>query len=198
MAINSRFPSNSNKSKAISEKPKTVPVVKGGVKTQEKSSIQKAKNNFFASDMKDVSHWVLTDVIGPGLKDLFVKTVTGGVTKLVYGEDARPGKKSGSSFNYSGISRGESTPTRIRTAYDYNDVLFDERDDAELVLEKMMDILESCGQVSIGDMYDLSGMQTRYTDFNYGWTRLGNASVERTRDGKWYIWLSRPEELNRR
>jgi hypothetical protein len=67
---------------------------------------------------------------------------------------------------------------------DYDNIIFDNRGDAEAVLTSMEDILDQFGCVSVADLYDLADVAApNYTVNNYGWTNLANAQVLRCRDG---------------
>ena len=47
----------------------------------------------------------------------------------------------------------------------------------------MDELIDTYGQVSVADLYDLVGKSCNYTDNNYGWTNLRNAEPVRVRDG---------------
>ena len=70
-----------------------------------------------------------------------------------------------------------------RSVYDYDDIILDTRREAEDVLNRMDDLIDAYGMVSVADLYDLVGVSGNYTDNKYGWTNLRNAEVRRTRDG---------------
>lgn len=206
MAIEQNFPSNSDKSKRASaqnEKPKNDPVISSDrVKRQEKSGVEKAKQNFLADDIRDVKNYVVSDVIVPTTKNLIVDIVSKGINMLIFGEDRTSNHKNGSVINYNRLSTGRSDDrrpvARARSTYNYDDLIFDTRQDAEKVFDRLCDIFDQYGQVSVGDLYDAAGQQTLSTDFDWGWTNLHSASVERSRDGGFYIYLPRAVELNRR
>ena len=61
--------------------------------------------------------------------------------------------------------------------------VFDTRKEAEEVLDRMDDLIDTYGVVSVADLYDLVGISGNYTDNKYGWTNLRNADVQRVRDG---------------
>lgn len=64
-----------------------------------------------------------------------------------------------------------------RYAYDYKELIFDNRSDAKEVLDTLLDILDTYDSVSVGDLYDAVGMSHNYTDNDYGWTNLSSAEV---------------------
>lgn len=202
MATEERFPSASHKSQLRSreqvpaERPKGEPVVKGNVQRKDKT-----KGSLIADDIRDVKDYVVKDVIVPNVKSTVFDVLSKGLSMMLWGEDKAP--KSGTRFNYNQVSsnrdRDNYRPrTRVRTQYDVDDIIFDSRSDAERVLEKLMDIFDATGAVSIGDLYDAAGQQTLSTDFDWGWTNMREATVEHSRDGGYYIYLPRPVSLSRR
>ena len=64
-----------------------------------------------------------------------------------------------------------------------DDILFDTRGDAQSTLDKMIDVINEYGYVTISDMYDIAGLTAPYTDIRYGWTCLDNIDIVRVRDG---------------
>ena len=59
----------------------------------------------------------------------------------------------------------------------------------------MADLCETYGQVTVADLYDLVGISGSFTDNNYGWTDMREASVRRVRDG-YILSLPRPRQLD--
>ena len=72
---------------------------------------------------------------------------------------------------------------RTRTGYNYDDIILETRGEAEEVLERMEELIETYGIVSVADLYDLVGITGNYTDNKYGWTNIRNAEPVRVRDG---------------
>lgn len=74
-----------------------------------------------------------------------------------YGEAGRTRKNgSTSKVSYRNYYERESERTRAgsairRTSFDYDDILFDTRGDAEAVLDSMNDIISQYGMVSVSD-----------------------------------------------
>lgn len=63
------------------------------------------------------------------------------------------------------------------------------REDAELILMYMQDILDTYGFVTLADFYDLAGSRViAYTDNKKGWNSLTGARVSR-KDGRYRIEL---------
>lgn len=62
-------------------------------------------------------------------------------------------------------------------------VLFDNRADAEKILETMKDILKKRGVVTVSDYCDLADIFHDYQSEKYGWYSLKDAQVVRTKNG---------------
>ena len=67
--------------------------------------------------------------------------------------------------------------------YSYDDIIIDTRGEAEAVLSRMDEIMDTYGLVRVADLYDLVGVSGNPTDNSYGWTNIRNAEVVRVRDG---------------
>lgn len=80
--------------------------------------------------------------------------------------------------------------------YDYNDVIFETRGDAERVLEQMRAILARQKVVRVLQLYDLCRIEGTYVDNYWGWASLYDARVVSTRDGRYRIVLPPPMSIN--
>lgn len=197
---------NSHKSKeeqrtAEASKKKVEKVVRGSVKARKKSEIQKFADVFIQEDAQKVKSYILLDVLVPAVKKAISDIVTNGVDMILYGETGRT-KKSSSASKVSYRSyydkrddRRDYNSNRTRTGYDYDDVVLDNRGEAEDVLARMDELVVTYGLVSVADFYDLVGITGNYTDNKYGWTDIRSASVMRVRDG-YMIKLPRALPLN--
>ena len=67
--------------------------------------------------------------------------------------------------------------------YDYDNIILSSRGEAEDVLMKMDELMDTYGLVRVADLYDLVGITGNYTDNKYGWTNIRNAEIVRVRDG---------------
>ena len=85
--------------------------------------------------------------------------------------------------DYSSASSRDDRPARTRSGYSYDDVILDTRGEAEEVLTRMDELIETYGVVSVADLYDLVGVTCNYTDNKYGWTNIRNAEPIRVRKG---------------
>lgn len=183
------YKANSHRSKEEQTLPekKIEPVVKGKV-TKKKNNVRKITDTFVTEDIQNVKSYVLMDVLVPAIKKAVSDIVTNGIDMLLYGETGRSRRKTNASTvsyrNYYDNRREERySSSRTRTGYSYDDVILETRGEAEDVLSRMDELIDTYGVVSVADLYDLVGISCNYTDNKYGWTNLRNAEPVRVRDG---------------
>lgn len=186
------YKSNSYKSKeeVSAEKEKQVEkVISGSVKTKKKSDISKFKDIFISEDAGNVKSYIIMDVLIPAIKKAVSDIVTNGIDMILYGETGHTKKNSPSSkvsyrsYYDNDTTRRPTVNSSRKSGYDYDDVILDNRGEAEEVLSKMDELISNYGMVSVADLYDLVGVTGDYTDNKYGWTDIRSASVVRVRDG---------------
>lgn len=197
------YKSNSDKSRQEQQSEKKVEaVITGKAKTRKKGEMQKFADVFIAEDANNVKSYILMEVIIPAVKKAISDIVTTGIDMILYGEAGRSRKNGAASkVSYRNYYEQESGRTRAgsagrRSSFDYDDVIFDTRGDAEAVLDAMNDIISQYGTVSVSDFYDLSHVPNdNYTMNRYGWTNIGGATAVRVRDG-YILKLPRAIPLN--
>lgn len=184
---------NSHKSKedqkgSIPEK-KVEKVIAGTVKSKKKSEIQKFTDVFISEDINNVKSYILLDVLIPAIKKAISDIVTNGIDMILYGETGKTKSNSTASkvsyrSYYDGRNgRRDYSAVRTKISYNYDDIILDNRGEAEDVLSRMDELISTYGLVSVADLYDLVGVTGNYTDNKYGWTNIRSASVIRVRDG---------------
>ena len=185
---------NSYKSKEeqteSAEKTKRVEkVVTGTVKTKKKSELAKLSDIFIPGDIKNVKSYIFSDVLVPAIVDAVEDIVTKGIRMLLRGDAGSRDRRSTADrvsyvkyYDRKDDSRRADT-SRTRTGYNYDDIILQTRGEAEEVLSRMDEIIDTYGVVSVSDLYDLVGVTGNYTDNKYGWTNIRNAKPIRVRDG---------------
>jgi hypothetical protein len=188
---------------SLSQKKEVTKVTKGKVKTQEKSSLRKFGEAFMEDDFSDIKSYVVSDVIIPAIKNLIFDSFIGSLEMMLFGTASRSRRNGGrnnetvsySSYYKSGNNRGSrADDSRSSNRHDYKSVIFEERVDAEEVLDTLRGLVEDYGKATIGDFYDAAGItpDNNFTkNEEYGWSNLDNAAVKRDRYG--YI-LIMPKE----
>lgn len=184
---------NSNKykeEKKESSEKKVEKVVRGAVKTKKKSEVRKFTDVFISEDAANVKNYIFMDVLVPAIKKAVSDIITNGVDMILYGESGRRQRKSPSSqvsyTNYYNRKRDDDrgySGTRTNNGYDYDDIVLESRGEAEEVLERMSELIDVYGVVTVADLYDLVGITGPYTNNKYGWTNLRNAEPIRVNGG---------------
>lgn len=193
------YRSNSHKAKAEAKEAaekKVDKVVTGNVKRKKKSEVSKFKDVFISEDVSNVKSYIFLDVLVPAIKKAVSDIVKDGVDMMLYGDKRSGGRGSSSYVPYRSYSDNTSRNSRrsVRASYDFDDVVFDTRGEADEVLSSMDELMDRYGVVSVADMYDLCGMTCNYTDNKYGWKSLARADISRVRDG-YMIKLPKAEPI---
>lgn len=187
------YKSNSHRSKEQAhesmEDKKIEKVVTGTVKQRKKTGLSRAASTFMPGDVDSVKSYILMDVLVPSIKRAISDIVCNGINMLL-GEPTRGkgGNSIGAKVSYRQYyrdpdERRDYARPRAQAQYSYDDIIFDNRGDAEEVLYRMEELLERFEVVSVADLFDMAGISCNYTDNKYGWTDLRSAHVERVRDG---------------
>lgn len=173
-------------------------VISGTAKTK-KNEVRKFRDVFISEDISNVKSYVLMDVLVPAIKNAIVDIVTDGVN-MIFGTGS--GRKNTSRANYvsyrdySRESRRDDS--RASTGrFNYDDILFPSRGEADAVLEQMDAIIEEYGYVTVADMYDMADLTAPYTGNRYGWTSVRRAEIVRVRGGDYIIKLPKAMPIDR-
>jgi hypothetical protein len=204
------YASNSNKDKEpkkpvkekIVVKKKVDKVVTGDVIEKKPGIGRKMKGIFFGADFKATGEYIVAEVLLPALRDLIVDTTRRGIERAVYGESTygprrgRPEYRNRTTYNTSStpITRVYETtgreranipdqPSRPRSRAGGLEFIVQSRGEAENVLEQLSAALEQYDYVTVGDLRDTLGLETKYTDNKWGWTALGEVEVRQIREG---------------
>lgn len=187
------YKNNSRKSKAEENK-NLEKVISGTVKTKKKNEMQKFADVFISEDVNNVKSYILMDVLVPAIKKAISDIIVNGIDMILYGETGHTKKNNGTKPSYRSYydnNNSVNNSSTRRSVYSFNDIVMDNRADAEEVLDSMLATIDKYGVVSVADMYDLVGITGNYTDNKYGWTDLRSARIERDRDGGYTIDLPR-------
>lgn len=184
---------NSHKSKELvtktqTEEKRVQKVVSGKAKTK-KNGARKLTDIFISEDASNVKSYIFMDVLVPAIKKAISDIVTDGVAMILYGETGGRKTKSSSRVSYRSYyddrrdSRHERDRFESKGRFDYDDIVFESRGEAELVREQMVELIERYAFVTVADMYDMADLTAPYTANKYGWTNIRNAEPVRVRDG---------------
>ena len=167
------------------------PVVKNQVTEKNRSAISKFRKILIGGSLSETIAYLRKDVLVPKLQETIVEAVDKGTDMLVYGEDApvRSRKQNKGIGMFEKVSYHSSSATPKRRAIenaskktrDFRDLVFETKEDAQNVLDSMLELIDQYEEVSINDLYDLVNRSGNFTDNKYGWTNLSSAKIVRTR-----------------
>lgn len=165
------------------------PVVTGKVIPKKQSKLRKFTNEFISEDAKNVKTYVFGEVLIPAIKKAVCDIVTDGISMILYGESRGGNKRSSANrvsyrdyYDKDNRSYRNDRPV-TSSGYSYDDIILSTRGEAEDVLDRMYELMDTYQLVRVADLYDLVGITGNYTDNKYGWTNIRNAKIIRVRDG---------------
>jgi hypothetical protein len=192
------YQGNTDKSKIKAPDKQIEKVVTGDVVQRPKPIGRRLKDIFFGGDIKVAAKYVTADVLLPALRNLIVDATSKGIERIVYGESGyrrrqyeyRPRIQYNNPIYRDPRERDLRAPARLPDQHPYrqprrteNDVVLSSREDAERVLEQLLDIIEKYDGVSWADLCELVGWPSTPIDNKWGWTYLTNVSIRQIRDG---------------
>lgn len=198
--IKEEFPGNSHTSKVLAvpeeERVPRTPIVSGKVVKKRKSLGNTITQTLFGNDARSVMNYVLHDVLIPAAKTTIQEMVSGGIEMLLFGESTgrnRSSRRDGKTYvSYGSMYKSrDSKPERTSSSVTfrslsrdkYEDVILEDRGEAEDVIEALVDLIEQYGVATLADFYELVGIAGDFADNKYGWRNLSTARVVRVREG---------------
>jgi hypothetical protein len=199
-----------SKKKAAPEEKKVSKVVSGEVVVQKPGLLTRLKDTFFGGDFTTVARYVGSEVFLPALRTLVVETATKSVERAIYGETS-PRRRSSSirdtQIRYDTPLRREiSDPRRSRyneplvqrggrRPQDVGDILVTNKEDADRVIDTLVEIVEVYEVASVAELFELLGQPSTHTETKWGWTNLPYARAVQTRHG-WLLDLPPVEPID--
>lgn len=193
MNINDYKPNSHASKKAketAEERPKVEQIVSGTVKPKKKSIFGKIAGDFVSEEASNIKTYIVKDVLIPAVK----KSIADIVDMILFGGSRKGTRPTASRISYSRYydePRREPTPVRSSPGYNCEDVALPNRGEAEEVLDRLCEMIETYKFARVADFYDLVGVTCDYTANKYGWTNLSSAEIVRTRDGDYIIRFPR-------
>lgn len=181
---------------AAPEKKKVEKVVAGKVVAKPKGEFAKFLDAFFAEDFRKVKDYIIKDVIVPTIKDTIWTVIARGSERMLYGEAGHSPKNSKlGHINYNNLFKQatgstSSGSTNTNSQYSVDNIILEDRGDAERVLEAMKAYIAEYGAVSISELYEFIGEPIgEYTTTRWGWRSLNTAGIMRTTNGGYKLDL---------
>lgn len=181
----------------VEEKKDIKPVAQAKVAGKSHTRLQKVREQF-VQDRENAADYIIFDVLIPAFKKTVWDLGTSALS-LILGQKRPFGSgngyggatKYGYSSMYTGVQRVEKpsfmaardTRKISQGGQDFDDLLFDSRGEAELVLDQLRDIMDRYQVVSVSDLYESCHLPAPHTANKYGWTALNGARIQRVPDG---------------
>jgi hypothetical protein len=201
------LPPNSKRSQGEAKQHKKIEQVAGVEAKKRKTPLgRRFKDTFMQGDVKSAAGNAVETVVVPMIRDLVYEAAQNLIQQVIFGQTRNQRKAPPSGLfgrvDYSGASNptranpGPKTSSAARARHSFDELVLDNRQGAEEVIDRMMDILSQWEVVSIADLYALVGFEATHTDFKWGWTDLSGAGVDRTRAGGYLLNLPTPKALD--
>lgn len=182
-------------------------IIKGSAKVDKPKFGQKVINFLFSDKLDAVGNFLAYNILGPSLKDLIFKMGTGALQMALFGGNtSSSGGTYVPGYGYQSARRDAPTPYNqmSNTGYGYaqpqpgmmnqritlNDISFDTKDDAWLVLDRMNREIGRYQKVRVADFYTyagITGQEGNWTLQGNGWYDLSTAKPMMRTDGRWII-----------
>lgn len=200
------YAGNSDKSKKQKaekevQKKEIEKVIETDVIKRKKPLSKRMKETFFGGEAQGVMQYLAADVLLPAFRNLLVDTITRGTERMVFGEDSRSYSRGPRS--YAGHTQYNTTRRRERSPFDPREdvrlprqaprplparqqdmeIILHSREDAERVVEGMVEILDMYDAVSVADLNEMVGLPSAHVDNKWGWQDLRGIGVRQIREG---------------
>ena len=175
--------------KEAAEKKQVTRVVKNPAKTKT-NEVRKLADIFISEDVSNVKEYIFMDVLVPAIKKAIYDIVTNGIDMFLYGgKGGNRGNSNVHKVSYGSYYGQKNNSVNYRTpetnkednVFKYEDLVFDNRGDAEAVKQQLQESIAKYGIVNVGDLYEFAGLEAPYTAQKYGWMDLRGAEVQRYR-----------------
>ena len=194
----------------IQNKPREIRQVATGHLAERKPGFfEKLCRAFFTGSPRDVADGVLSEVILPGLRDMFFDAVTGSASRAVYGDGAptartysnKPGTRDYGRYSKTrtiGFQNDAPEEKPIQAKSTSNELLFRTREEAATVKAELLGTLQEYGVVSVHDLHRMAGIERTWAQDSFGWDvetlAPEDVTITHTREG-WLLHLPRPVRI---
>ena len=159
-------------------------IISGTVKTK--------RGGGLARNVRNIGNSLFEEIIMPSIKSAIVDFFSHGVKMMMFGEDTPSRSRLGGQpqpYNQRYRQRSQTrsrSPNRnvIRQTEEiFEDIFFENRNDAQLVLGRMMELIAEYGKVTMGDLHSLVGLGQNITHEGWGWDNLSGVRVQFSSEG---------------
>lgn len=211
-------PVNPPKTSSEEERPKVEKAIEGEASVKRKPIGKRFASIFTGVSLKDVFDDVVDQAVIPGIKGMFrdageraldrwlgngpnsripnaaARTMVTNVAHVAYNKFSAP---NAATVRPSPAQQPMQMSRRGQSVHDFEEIEFQTRGDASIVLDLMYDRLEQYGSVSVAEFYGWADVRGNFTDQNWGWRDLTGAGPTKGRNGLYVLNLPAPVDLNR-
>lgn len=195
------YQGNTNKGKEPKPEKVIEKVVTGEVIQKPKSLGRRFKTVFLGGDFRAASGYVVADVIFPAIRSVVFDSISKGAERVIFGDSVRrtrppeyrPTVRYDNPMNrswpptdprYRNPNLPDQPSARWRqTRRNSNDIIVQTRQEAELIVERLIDCIDQYQVASQADLWDLLGWETSPIQNKWGWTYLHNVEIRSTPEG---------------
>ena len=161
------------------------------------------RGSVMANTLRNIGNSLFDEIMVPAIRSTTSDFVTTFVNSLIFGDNredrGRSGGRSGHrSYNRQyressygrqanrrrSTSRRDRAPRRVTETYEqFEDVFFQDRQDAQLVLDRMKDLIDDFDVATVLDLYTMVGSYSDVTHQRWGWTNLDRVRVVPSTEG---------------
>lgn len=172
-------------------------VISGNAKKVKKNGLEKMADVFVEEDLRSVRKSVMKENIIPGVKELISNTLHNAIDLIFFGESShrRVSKKNGyTSYStiFSQKNPNSTGKSQRKGRYGFEEVCVETRAEAEDIMRSMYEQLDQYGSASVMDLYDFAGVDTTWTDNDWGWDDLDEAAIIRRAHDQYVIKMPKP------
>lgn len=176
-------------------------LVNGKLSDSKPSVFRNFKDEVIKSDFSSITSAVVSQIIIPKAVELITNAFESGVYMLFHG-DLKGYKSSNAKFNngktdYTIFSSNNAKFVRNDGvgSINYRDVCVPDLESAKAIVMKIEDILDNYSEVSVADVYSISGIRYNNNELNYwGWRSIRKSPIIKTGNG-FIIKMPKPERL---
>jgi hypothetical protein len=204
------FPPNSQKARRLPDEPQKLERVTSAEAVRRKRSLgRRFRETFIGGDARTAAEHTMMEVVVPAIKDTLAEALQSGIERLIYGESRPRSRRTPGPTTYDNVGRVNyqqmSSPPprsqsnmlsrRARARHNFDEIVIQNRQDANEVIDQLFDVLSRYGSVPVASLYELTGLESSHMDYKWGWTDLRGAKATRLSDGRFLLDLPEPQQL---
>lgn len=174
-------------------------IITGKVVQKKPNAMKRLARSMVADDVNNVGDFVLTDVVGPAIRNLVYDIVSQGAHRVLFGTSSRARRGMYAPPGYAGPvgnlktayhrARDENVPAgpqmsrQDQATHNFDGIFLDSHADVQEVIDQLQARVERYGFASVADLYGYLGVTGSFADQKHGWVDLSTAQPRHARQG---------------